>query len=335
MAQPDSGLADQPTVPSHAPRTRVQPCRHGCHLSRPPCCSDPAIENLSPNIIRVPTGVGNARIAPGALPRLTPHRPSHIIRSILQRTLPAAGIFPANRNNGGNRVPGRQQFPNQRAGRNSASTTSSAASSQCSDTVSRTDRAELRYLDVERRQRSDGQNTFGNPSYSGVIHTTYAISPTLLNEVAFNYNGNRINIIPQGLIALPSDFTSPPLHGPNNDNRIPKSISVAARVRNTTSWPWVNKADDYQVRDDVSWTKGAHQIKMGGSWAIYKKVQDLFGQTQGGFNFNTKLHGHGLRRFPSRRTPAATPNSLCRIMASGTTIPGRCISRTTGASTSG
>ena len=39
---------------------------------------------------------------------------------------------------------------------------------------------------------------FGNPSYSAVIHTTYAISPTLLNEIAFNYNGNRINIIPPG-----------------------------------------------------------------------------------------------------------------------------------------
>ena len=35
-------------------------------------------------------------------------------------------------------------------------------------------------------------NTFGNPSYSAVIHTTYVISPTLLNEASFNYNGNRI-----------------------------------------------------------------------------------------------------------------------------------------------
>src|SRR5260370_37123734 len=34
-------------------------------------------------------------------------------------------------------------------------------------------------------------DTFGNPSYSAVVHTTYTISPTLLNEVAFNYNANR------------------------------------------------------------------------------------------------------------------------------------------------
>src|ERR1700730_7839670 len=33
-------------------------------------------------------------------------------------------------------------------------------------------------------------DTFGNPSYSAVIHTTYTISPTLLNEASFNYNGN-------------------------------------------------------------------------------------------------------------------------------------------------
>ncbi len=54
-------------------------------------------------------------------------------------------------------------------------------------------------------------NTFGNPSYSGVVHTTYTINPRLLNEVAFNYNANRIAIIPQGVIARPSGFTTPEL----------------------------------------------------------------------------------------------------------------------------
>ena len=135
-------------------------------------------------------------------------------------------------------------------------------------------------------------NTFGNPSYSGVIHTTYVISPTLLNEVAFNYNGNRINILPTGVLGRPSGFTSNRIFsGPNNNNRIPE-IHLAG-YNNTdytnASWPWRNKADDYQIRDDISWTKGAHQIKMGGSWAIYKKVQDLFGNTQGSFTFNNNF----------------------------------------------
>jgi hypothetical protein len=136
---------------------------------------------------------------------------------------------------------------------------------------------------------------FGNPSYSAVVHTTYAISPTLLNEAAFNYNGNRINITPTGLISAPSSFTFNRLFtGPNNDSRIP-NINLqgsTGAVFGNNSWPWVNKADDYQIRDDVSWTRGAHQFKFGGSWAIYKKVQDLFGNTQGAFNFGGGYTGN-------------------------------------------
>ena len=143
-------------------------------------------------------------------------------------------------------------------------------------------------------------NTFGNPSYSYVIHTTYVISPTLLNEVAYNQNGNEIHILPSNLIQRPSGFTSNRIFsGPNNDNRIPE-IHLAG-YNNTdytnASWPWNNKADDYQVRDDLSWTKGAHQLKMGGSWALYKKVQDLFGNTQGSFTFNNNFTGNDFADF--------------------------------------
>jgi len=136
--------------------------------------------------------------------------------------------------------------------------------------------------------------SFGNPSYSAVVHTTYAISPTLLNEVAFNYNGNRINIVPTGLISAPSNFTFTRLFtGPNSDNRIP-NISLGGSTGTqfgNNSWPWTNKADDYQIRDDISWTKGVHQMKFGGSWAIYKKYQQLFGNTQGGFSFDGTYTG--------------------------------------------
>src|SRR5215831_17904460 len=143
-------------------------------------------------------------------------------------------------------------------------------------------------------------NTFGNPSYSYVVHTTYVISPTLLNEVAFNENGNQINILPSHLIQRPSGFTSNRLFsGPNNDNRIPEIhlAGVTGSDYTNASWPWNNKAVDYQVRDDLSWTKGAHQFKMGGSWAIYKKIQDLFGNTQGSFTFNNTYTGNDFADF--------------------------------------
>ncbi|MGC1492569.1 MAG: hypothetical protein WA798_14455, partial [Candidatus Acidiferrum sp.] len=148
-------------------------------------------------------------------------------------------------------------------------------------------------------------DTFGNPSYSAVVHSTYIISPTLVNELAFNYNGNRINIIPSagaGLssLSLPTGYTPTRLFsGPNNDDRIPNidlSGTTGANFE-ISSWPWTNKADSYQLRDDLSWTKGAHQIKIGFSWELYKKIQALFGETQGGFNFNGSFTGNSTADF--------------------------------------
>jgi hypothetical protein len=141
---------------------------------------------------------------------------------------------------------------------------------------------------------------FGNPSYSAVVHTTYVISPSLLNEASFNYNGNRINIIPQGLYTAPADFTFNRLFtGPNVDSRIPGVyLNGSTGSTYTSNWtPWINKADDYQLRDDVSWTKGAHQLKMGFSWALYKKAQDFFAATQGTFKFNGSYTSYDFADF--------------------------------------
>jgi hypothetical protein len=144
-------------------------------------------------------------------------------------------------------------------------------------------------------------DTFSNPSYSAVVRATNTINSTLLNEIAFNYNGNRINITPyagSGLksLSLPEDYDSTHSRlftGPNNMNRIP-NIDLNGAIGShfeISSWPWHNVADDYQVRDDVSWARGAHQLKIGASWALYKKVQDLFGQTQGSFNYDGTFTG--------------------------------------------
>jgi len=141
-------------------------------------------------------------------------------------------------------------------------------------------------------------NTMGNPSYSGVVHTTQIIGSTLLNEIAFNYNGNRINIIPNGIVSAPDTFGFNRIFsGENALNRIP-SIALSGGANYTSNWtPWINKADDYQIRDDVSWTKGSHQFKFGGSWALYSKIQDIFTNTQGNFSFNGRYTGDSFTDF--------------------------------------
>jgi hypothetical protein len=146
-------------------------------------------------------------------------------------------------------------------------------------------------------------NTFGNPSYSAVVHLTNTISPSLLNEVAFNYNGNRINILPKAgfgaPLSAPSGFTFNRIFsGPNASDRIPTINLQNLGTQYTANWtPWVNKADDYQIRDDISWTRGSHQFKVGASWAIYKKIQDVFASTQGNFAFNGFYTGNDFADF--------------------------------------
>ncbi len=142
-------------------------------------------------------------------------------------------------------------------------------------------------------------DTFGNPSYSATIHTTYSIRPTLLNEASFNYDGNRISILPLGLTHLPGGYSSNRIFSADNTSIIPViGLGGQTGANYDAQWvPWLNKADDYQFRDDVSWTKGSHQIKIGGSWAIYKKIQPLQVDTQGNFGFNGNFTGYDFADF--------------------------------------
>jgi len=136
-------------------------------------------------------------------------------------------------------------------------------------------------------------NTFGNPAYSAVIHSTYAINSNLVNETAFNYDSNQIHILPfaayGATLAAPSDYVyNRVFTGPIPGNVMP---SIALQKQTGTNYspnwsPWNNVAKDYSVRDDVSWVKGAHQFKFGGSWAFFGKAQDAFAPVEGNFGFN-------------------------------------------------
>ncbi|MGO9324734.1 MAG: carboxypeptidase regulatory-like domain-containing protein [Terracidiphilus sp.] len=136
-------------------------------------------------------------------------------------------------------------------------------------------------------------NTFGNPAYSAVIHTTYTINPNLVNEAYFNYDSNQIHILPFAAygakLAAPSDYTyNRVFTGPIPGNVMP---SIALQKQSGTNYspnwsPWNNVASDYSVHDDVSWVRGAHQFKFGGSWAFFSKVQDAFAPVEGNFGFN-------------------------------------------------
>jgi hypothetical protein len=265
------------------------------------------LPNGKPNIISVPVGIANlAANCPGG-PPAAPGQPfpNNTIPDCMldgnAQALLSAGIFPKPTSGaqfiGGNNSPTTVREEIARVDHqftNKFSVFGHWVSEQTSQTYGTT-----QWSDDNVPTVSD---TFGNPSYSAVVHATYVISPTLLNEAAFNYNGNRINIIPQGVFKNPTTnpFTFNRLFtGPNADERLPGIyLNGSTGSTYTSNWtPWTNVANDYQLRDDLSWTRGAHQLKFGFSWALYKKVQTYFADTQGTFRFNGSYTGNDYADF--------------------------------------
>jgi hypothetical protein len=141
---------------------------------------------------------------------------------------------------------------------------------------------------------------FLNPGKGAVLHLTDTISPTLLNEISYNYNGNRIWLTPIGIYAKPSGWTGKEFFGNDADKRMP-TINLTNQFGGLTydnaSWPWHNAADSQQGRDDISWMKGPHAMKFGGQFMRYRKNQDIFGNTQGNFTFDGTYSGSDLADF--------------------------------------
>jgi hypothetical protein len=133
-------------------------------------------------------------------------------------------------------------------------------------------------------------NVFKNPSWGAVVKLSQMISPTLLNETSLNVNGNTIDITPTGIYKQPSGWGATGIFTGNNaDNRLPSVTfnGVGPGTTWTTNyWPWHNSFLNYQVRDDVSWTKGAHALKFGFSYMRMDKNQQVQADTQGDYTFN-------------------------------------------------
>jgi hypothetical protein len=132
-------------------------------------------------------------------------------------------------------------------------------------------------------------STIANPAWAAVIKLTQTLSPNLLNETAFNFNGNKLTITPIGTFAQPTGFNITTFFtGQNALNRLPEVDLGAPYGTNWSSsyYPWHNAAMDYQYRDDLSWTKGRHALKFGVSWMHFLKNQQLQSNTQGTYVFN-------------------------------------------------
>jgi hypothetical protein len=139
-------------------------------------------------------------------------------------------------------------------------------------------------------------SNFSNPSYSSVIKLTGQIAPTVVLEASFNYDGNKIAIIPVaaegGSFVKPSGWSTGTYFAAANDvgNRLPDiSWSTIGATYGPGNDPWTNGAEDYAEVFGLSVIKGKHQMKFGGGYNRYTKNQVIGKDSEGDYAFNDSV----------------------------------------------
>lgn len=138
---------------------------------------------------------------------------------------------------------------------------------------------------------------FLNEPQSFLLKLTRSVSPTLLNEFMIGFNRQPLTLLPIKTYKQPSGLALTRLFPgtPNADNRIP-TISFAGPLNSTydvASWPWTNVLNTWTVRDSATKVTGSHALNFGFYYLHYMKEQQLFGNTQGNYNFNSQNDAMG------------------------------------------
>ena len=135
-------------------------------------------------------------------------------------------------------------------------------------------------------------SNFSNPSYMAVIKLTGELKPNVLMEAAFNYDGNKIAIIPVaafgGTDIKPSGWSTGTFFGAAADlqNRLPNlNWTTTGDQYGPGNDPWTNGAEDYNEYFARSVTHGKHSFKFGGGYNRYTKNQVIGNNTEGNYTF--------------------------------------------------
>lgn len=117
------------------------------------------------------------------------------------------------------------------------------------------------------------------------------MSPTLFNEVRYNYN-RRTNEDPS---LYPSSIAGDAgLRGVAQDGTPNINVVGFTAIGPGNQYRYAGPGFQHQIIDSVTWTRGKHQVKFGGEWRSSQLV-DIWGTTRsGGFSFNDVATGRGF-----------------------------------------
>ncbi len=150
-------------------------------------------------------------------------------------------------------------------------------------------------------------NKFGKPGKNLTTKMTTIFSPQRVNLFTFGYSYNQISNAPLAG-QRPAGLRIPEVYPSNLFNRIP-DITVANGFAGLGTGDILNNDNPiYTFKDDFSWNRGRHSIKIGGEMIYHIKSEISGTSEQGNFNFNGGVTGNGLSDFLIGRAFTYTEN---------------------------
>jgi hypothetical protein len=127
------------------------------------------------------------------------------------------------------------------------------------------------------------------PGRNVVAHVTAQLTPSIINEVAYNYSWGAINSQITGTIDSPAFTGALTNNLPFTDpyKRVPGvNISNLSGVAIPVS-PYFERNIDKNVYDNLSWVKGSHSLRFGFTAQWMRKTENAVNPTNGTFGFTT------------------------------------------------
>lgn len=125
------------------------------------------------------------------------------------------------------------------------------------------------------------------PGRNVVAHVTAQLTPTIINETAYNYSWGAINSELTGVINSPAFVGALANNLPFTDpyKRVPGVSITNITGVSIPSAPYFERNIDKNLYDDISWVKGVHTFRFGFAAQWMRKSENAVNPTDGSFSF--------------------------------------------------
>lgn len=124
----------------------------------------------------------------------------------------------------------------------------------------------------------------------------WTLSPALLNDATFTYRARR-TLNDWTAVQLPLSAADAGVQGIAVKKPVAVYISVSGGFLSRPGWYYDKNDSDTQVRDTLTWMRGAHEIKFGGEYLrTTNNIKNDF-RTMGLFTFNGSITGNAMADF--------------------------------------